>query len=245
MKKIIAIVVALMLCAAMVMPAAAAGNEFTPSVSNKPAPEIVPVVDPDGNPAIGVLCDGDGQIIDYVYEDCLIITPVSEAKTSTEIPDYAEKVLLDVYGKLTSGEMTIPYEKHDSKLNTGNMVIRDLFDATFICTEHPDMLEPQGVTLRIIFDLNVAKDVEVYAMTYKNNEWNPIVSTVNNGDGTVTCTFEKLCPVEFSVKTAEEPPVQTGDDSGKDLLLWGSVAAVALVAIVVLAVVGFRGKKAE
>lgn len=245
MKKIIAIVVALMLCAAMVMPAAAAGNEFTPSVSNKPAPEIVPVVDPDGNPAIGVLCDGDGQIIDYVYEDCLIITPVSEAKTSTEIPDYAEKVLLDVYGKLTSGEMTIPYEKHDSKLNTGNMVIRDLFDATFICTEHPDMLEPQGVTLRIIFDLNVAKDVEVYTMTYKNNEWNPIVSTVNNGDGTVTCTFEKLCPVEFSVKTAEEPPVQTGDDSGKDLLLWGSVAAVALVAIVVLAVVGFRGKKAE
>ena len=189
--------------------------------------------------------DDDGQIIDYVYEDCLIITPVSEAKTSTEIPDYAEKVLLDVYGKLTSGEMTIPYEKHDSKLNTGNMVIRDLFDATFICTEHPDMLEPEGVTLRIIFDVNFAKDVEVDTMTYKNNEWNPIVSTVNNGDGTVTCTFEKLCPVEFSVKTAEEPPVQTGDDSGKDLLLWGSVAAVALVAIVVLAVVGFRGKKAE
>jgi hypothetical protein len=213
-------------------------------VSNKPAPEIVPVVDPDGNPAIGVLCDGDGRIIDYVYEDCLIITTVSEAKTSTEIPDHAEKVLLDVYGKLTSGEMTIPYEKHDSKLNTGNMVIRDLFDATFICAEHPDMLEPKGVTLRITFRLNVAKDVDVYAMTYKNNEWNPVVSTVNNGDGTVTCTFEHLCPVEFSVKTADEPPVQTGDDSGKDLALWGAVAGVALVAIVVLTVVTFRsGKK--
>ncbi len=245
MKRVFAIIAVLTLCCAMFMPVAAAENEFTPSVTNKPAPEVVPVPDGDGEPAIGVLYDDDGQIIDYVYEDCLIITPVSEAKTSTEIPDYAEKVLLDVYGKLTSGEMTIPYEKHDSKLNTGNMVIRDLFDATFICTEHPDMLEPQGVTLRIIFDLNVAKDVEVYTMTYKNNEWNPIVSTVNNGDGTVTCTFEKLCPVEFSVKTAEEPPVQTGDDSGKDLLLWGSVAAVALVAIVVLAVVGFRGKKAE
>jgi hypothetical protein len=80
-------------------------------------------------------------------------------------------------------------------------------------------------------------------MTYKNNEWNPVVSTVNNGDGTVTCTFEHLCPVEFSVKTADEPPVQTGDDSGKDLLLWGAVAAVALVAIVVLTVVTFRGSK--
>lgn len=245
MRKLIAVIAVLMLCATMILPVAAAGNEFTPSVTNKPAPEIVPVMDPDGNPAIAMLCDDDGQIIGYVYEECLIVTPVSEAKTSTEIPDHAEALLLEVYDKLTSGAMTIPYEKHDPKLNTGNMVIRDLFDATFLCTEHPELLEPEGVTLQITFDLKVAKDVEVYAMTYKNNEWNPIVSTVNNGDGTVTCTFEKLCPVEFSVQTAEEPPVQTGDDSGEDLLLWGAVAAVALVAIVALVVVGIRGKKAE
>ena len=246
MKKIIAILAVLMLCAAMVIPAAAANNEFTPSVTNKPAPEIVPVEDPDGEPAIGVICNGDGEIIDYVYESCLIVTPVSQAKTSTEIPDASRQVLLDVYGKLTSGEMTIPYEKHDSKLNTGNMVIRDLFDATFVCEEHPIMLEPEGVTFVITFDIGVAADVDVYTMTYKNDQWDPIVSTVNNGDGTVTCTFEKLCPVEFSVKTAEEPPVQTGDDSGKDLALWGSIAAVAMVGIVVLTVVGVRsGKKAD
>lgn len=246
MKKIIAILAVLMLCAAMVIPAAAANNEFTPSVTNKPAPEIVPVEDPDGEPAIGVICNGDGEIIDYVYESCLIVTPVSQAKTSTEIPDASRQVLLDVYGKLTSGEMTIPYEKHDSKLNTGNMVIRDLFDATFVCEEHPIMLEPEGVTFVITFDIGVAADVDVYTMTYKNDQWDPIVSTVNNGDGTVTCTFEKLCPVEFSVKTAEEPPVQTGDDSGKDLVLWGSIAAVAMVGIVVLTVVGVRsGKKAD
>lgn len=245
MKKIIAIVVALMLCAAMVMPAAAVGNEFTPSVSNKPAPEIVPVEDPDGNPAIGILCDDDGQIIGYLYEGCLVVTSVSEANTSTKIPAASRDAILDVYSKLTNGQMTIPYEKHDSKLNTGNMVIRDLFDATFVCDDHPVILEPEGVTIKITFDLKVAKGTDVYAMTYKNNEWNPIISTVNNGDGTVTCTFEKLCPVEFSVQTTDEPPVQTGDDSGKDLALWGFIAAVALVSIVALTVVGFRGKKAE
>jgi hypothetical protein len=229
----------------MFLPVAAAENEFTPSVTHKPAPEIVPVIDPDGNPAIGVMLDDDGQIISYVYKECLIITPVSEANTSTEIPETSREVLLDVYGKLTSGKMTIPYEKHDSKLNTSNMVIRDLYDATFVCNEHPKMLEPEGVVFRITFDINVAKDVDVYTMTYKDNEWNPIVSTVNNGDGTVTCIFEKLCPVEFSVQTADEPPVQTGDDAANDLILWGCVAAVALVAIVVLTVVSFRGKKAE
>lgn len=245
MKRLIAVIAVLMLCATMVLPVAAS-NEFTPSVTNKPAPEIVPVIDPEGNPAIGVVCDDDGQIISYVYEDCLIVTAVADANTSTEIPEQSKIMLLDVYAKLISGEMTLPYEKHDSKLNKSNMVIRDLFDATFICDEHPDMLAPEGIVFKITFDIGVAAGDEVYTMTYKNNQWDPIISTVNNGDGTVTCTFEKLCPVEFSVQTAQEPPVQTGDDSGKDLLLWGCIAGVAVVGIVVLTVITFRsGSKKE
>ena len=235
MKKFLAILVAAMLCVSFAVPALAAEAEFTPSVTNKPAPEIVPVTDPDGNPAIGIICNDEGQIIDYVYEGCLVITPVSEAETSTEIPEASRVILLDVYDKLTSGEMTIPYEKHNSKLNSSNMVIRDLFDATFVCTDHPAMLEPEGVTLTLVFDLGVKADVDVYTMTYKNSEWNPIVSCENNGDGTVTCVFEKLCPVEFSVETAAEPPVQTGDVG--NMSMWGLVAVIALVAIIALTVI--------
>lgn len=235
MKRFLAILVAAMLCVSFAVPVMAAEAEFTPSVTNKPAPEIVPVPDPDGEPAIGVIYNDEGQIIDYVYEGCLVVTPVSEAETSTEIPEASRALLLSVYGKLTSGEMTIPYEKHDSELNSGNMVIRDLFDATFVCADHPEMLEAEGVMLELTFDLGVKAGVDVYAMTYKNSEWNPIVSCENNGDGTVTCVFEKLCPVEFSVETAAEPPVQTGDTG--DLSLWGLVAVVALVAIVALTVI--------
>lgn len=235
MKRVLAILVAVMLCVACAVPAFAAETEFTPSVTNKPAPEIVPVTDPNGDPAIGVICSDDGQIIDYVYEGCLIITPVSEAETSTEIPEASRTVLLDVYAKLKSGEMTIPYEKHNAKLNSSDMVIRDLFDATFVCQEHPEMLEPEGVTLTLVFDLGVAADADVYAMTYKESEWNPIVSCENNGDGTVTCVFEKLCPVEFSVEVAAEPPVQTGDVGNTSL--WGLVAVIALVAIIALTVI--------
>lgn len=242
MKRIIAILAVLMLCMTMVLPVAAAENEFTPSVTNKPAPEIVPGEDPEGDPAIGLLWD-DGQIIGYVYEGCLVITPVSEAESSTEIPEESREILMDVYEKLTKGEMTLPYELVDPKLNPGNMVIRDLFDATFVCSDHPALLAKDGVTLELTFDLNVKPGVDVVVMTYIDGKWAPIESSVNNGDGTVTCVFEEICPIAFAVKTADEPPVQTGDDSGKDLLLWGAIAVAALLAIIVLTVVSFRGNK--
>ena len=234
MKRFFAIIAVVMMCISLAAPVLAA-QDFMPSVTNKPAPEIVPVPDPEGNPRIGLIRDKDGNIIDYVDEGCLIITPVSEVETSTEIPEASRVILRDVYKKLTDGSMTIPYEKHDAGLDSSKMVIRDLFDATFVCQEHPAMLEPEGVTLELIFDLNVKPGVNVYAMTYKESEWNPIVSCVNNGDGTVTCVFEKLCPIEFSISTDVTPPSGTGDLG--NMSVWGIVALISLVAIVALTVV--------
>lgn len=246
MKKIIALLTVLMLCAALAVPAFAA-NEFTPSVTNKPAPSIVPVLDPDGNPAIAIVRDPDGEIISYVYEECLIITSVAEAPTSTLIPDVARDLLLDVYDKLTSGEMALPYDKLG--LDASKMAIRDLFDVTFLCNsssevDHPTILAPIGVTIEIKFDLGVVDDKDVYVMTYKNNEWNSVVSAVNNGDGTVSVVAEDFCPVSFSVEVDEpvKPPV-TGDDSAQQLVLWGGVGLVCLIAIVALTVVYSRSMK--
>ena len=250
MRKIIACIVALMICASMVLPAAAA--PFTPSVTYKPCPDIVPVEDPEGNPAIGEILSGDG-VVDYVY-GCLVVTPVSEAETSTEIPEESRAILLDVYAKLTSGEMKIPYEKFNAGLDSSKMSVRDLFDATFLCggipngVDHPKMLEPEGVTFRITFDLGVAADEKIYTLTYKEGEWNPIVSTVNNGDGTVTCVFEKLCPIAFCVgrpgtdtpglpDRPDIPSAGTGDPAGGQMMIWivlGSVCLVALIAVVVV-----------
>ena len=231
MKKFCAIITAVMMCVSLMVPAMAA-QEFMPSVTNKPAPEVV----------VARILDEDGNVIKEVDQECLIITSVADAQTSTEIPAASKEVLLNVYGKLMDGSMTIPYEKHDANLDSSKMVIRDLFDATFVCTECPAMLEPEGVVLEIVFDLNVAPGVNVYTMTYKNDQWDPIVSTVNNGDGTVTATFEKLCPVEFSVSTATTPPSVTGD---RDMSLWGILAVVSLAAIVVLTVVYRAGSKKQ
>jgi hypothetical protein len=78
-------------------------------------------------------------------------------------------------------------------------------------------------------------------MTYKNDQWDPIVSCVNNGDGTVTATFEKLCPVEFSINTDTTPPSGTGDVN--PFSVWGVIAIVSLAAIVILTVVYVVGSK--
>lgn len=231
MKKFFAIITAVMMCVSLMVPAMAA-QEFMPSVTNKPAPEVV----------VARILDEDGNVIKEVDQECLIITSVADAQTSTEIPAASKEVLLNVYGKLMDGSMTIPYEKHDANLDSSKMVIRDLFDATFVCTECPELLEAHGVVLEIVFDLNVEPGVNVYTMTYKNDQWDPIVSTVNNGDGTVTATFEKLCPVEFSVSTATTPPSVTGD---RDMSLWGILAVVSLAAIVVLTVVYRAGSKKQ
>lgn len=240
MKRMFAIITVVMMCVSLMVPAMAA-QDFTPSVTNKPAPEIVPVPDEEGGLHIGVIRDENGKIIRYVDEGCLIITPVSEVETSTEIPEASRVILRDVYKKLTDGSMTIPYNKHDAGLDSSKMVIRDLFDATFVCTECPAMLEPEGVTLELIFDLNVEPGVNVYAQTYKEGQWNPIVSCVNKGDGTVTAVFEKLCPVEFSVSTGVTPPIGTGDTN--DFSVWGIIAMTSLAAIVVLTVVYVAGSK--
>lgn len=234
MKKIIALLTVLMLCATLVVPVSAE-NEFKPSVENKPAPEIVPVPDEDGNPALAMLIDGDGLIIDYIYESdgCLVITPVSRAEESEIIPDDARNLLLDVYAKLLNGSMFLPYEKFDAGLISSNMIIRDLFDATFLCGDHPEMLLPEGSRLVITFDLGVAADEDVFTMTYNSGEWNPIVSTVNNDDGTVTCVFEHLCPIAFSVE-GDVPPVQTGDPAGDQLNIWFMICGISLLAVIVL-----------
>ena len=234
MKRMFAIITVALMCVSLMVPAMAA-QEFMPSVTNKPAPEVM----------VARILDKDGSVIEEVGNECLIITPVSEANTSTEIPAASREVLLNVYGKLLDGSMTIPYEKHNDNLDPSKMVIRDLFDATFVCTECPEMLEPEGVVLEIVFDLNVAPGVNVYAMTYKNDQWDPIVSCVNNGDGTVTATFEKLCPVEFSINTDTTHPSGTGDVN--PFSVWGVIAIVSLyatlAAIVILTVVYVVGSK--
>ena len=112
------------------------------------------------------------------------------------------------------------------------------------------MIEGQGILFEITFDLGVAADVPIYVMTYdeETKEWDPIVKTVNNGDGTVTCTFEHLCAITFSMPLAVEEPEepQTPGLNLAKILPWIIVLIAAIVvAIVVLVIILIIKKKKE
>lgn len=239
MRKVICLMTVLLLCASLIMPAFAAEEDgFVPSITYKPVPEIVPVQGEDGKDYIGVIRNADGEIIDYVEAGCLRITPVAHLwDEEIEIPEDIEELLRFVYQGLINRSMEIPYAELQAELADANMVIRDLFDARWTCVEHPKMVEPEGVVLEITFDLGVMENAEIFVTTYDEatKEWTGIVETVNNGDGTVTCTFEHLCAIAFSMGIVEDPaPVE--EPTGMGILLWILLLVAAVVAVVVILV---------
>ena len=238
-KRIVSLVLAVVLSLAMVVPAMASEN-FVASVPAKDHPQVVFVVGPDGQYYIGTISE-DGTVSDYVPEDCLVITSIAQADASTEIPEDAKSLLKEVYAKLMDGSMTLPYDQY-GLTDTDTLVIRDLFDATWLCGEHPEMIEPEGIVLNLTFDLGLESGAPIYVFQYKNNEWNKIESAVNNGDGTVTCTFENLCPIAFVVDTSDYvPPIKTGDNVG-NLGLWFGLLVASGVALVAIAFVSYTRK---
>lgn len=230
MKKLICLLTVLALAMAFACPVFAA-EAFVPSISDKEEPDIVP----DDEGVIGEIWKDD-EIIDKVEGDCLVITPISEilkARAITQIPEEAREEMLYVYDQLRSGDMTLPYEQDG--LDPETMVIRELIDASWLCEEHPAMLEPEGVTIDLTFDIGVDADTKTYVYVRIDGEWTA-VPVVNNGDGTVTCTFEELCPIAFCVAAGTgKPPVQTGDTFNPTIwIVLLAVSAVALVGVVVL-----------
>jgi hypothetical protein len=227
MKKLICLLTVLALAMAFACPVFAV-EAFVPSISDKEEPDIVP----DENGVMGEIWKDD-EVVDKVEGGCLVITPISEAETSTEIPEDAREELLYVYKELLEGDMTLPYEQDG--LDPETMVIRELIDASWLCEDHPAMLEPEGVTIDLTFDIGVDADTKVYVYVRIDGVWTA-VPVVNNGDGTVTCTFEELCPIAFCVAAGTgKPPVQTGDEFNPTIwIVLLAVSAAALVGVVVL-----------
>lgn len=229
MRRIACLLLALVLCLGMVV--AVSADEFVPSIGYKEEPKI---------PEPPVIVDDDDK--EELDGPCLVITPVSEAlKVKEEDRTDYEQLLVEVYDKLVDGSMTIPFD--DDK----DRVIRDLIDATLVCGEyhdHVEQLKKPGVMIEITFDIGIGKNTNVDVMVYMDGKWVPAEKVVNNGDGTVTCLFEDICPIAFLVEQGSgTPPAQTGDTAGNTLILWIAIMAASLVALIVLLVIRKKGTK--
>ena len=227
MKRIVTLLLALVLCAGMAVPVLAADNKFVPSISYKDGPDIISG-DLDGTP-VG---------------SCLIVSSITDCRDkTTDIYQEDRDLLLEVYKELSDGTMKLPLEE--------DYVIRELVDVSWrktSCVENPhphrEDLKKEGTLLTVDFDLGVPKGIPVIVMTYINGKWEPVESVVNNGDGTVTVIFEDICPVVFCVDPNDVyMPPKTGDQARQDMILWISLMAVSVIAIVVLLVLRKRSRR--
>jgi len=236
MRKLIGLLLMLTLCICLACPAFAAEAGFVPSITYKGEPDFVPTEDSEGQPVIGIVREEEKEdILSYVYNGCLLVTPVAEAEESKAIPQAAKETLLYVYEELSSGRMKLPYDKA-SNYKGEPMVIRELLDLSWLCGtpafdhDHPTQVEPEGIVFQVTFDLGVQPTDKLIVMTYEDEEWEPIVETINNGDGTVTCVFEKAGAVAISI--AQGAAAATGDAFNPTP--WIIVMIAALAALVVV-----------
>lgn len=239
MKKVIAILTAIVLVLTMGTTAFAA--EFTPSVVEKDAPTLVEKTE-GTTTYVGTIVDKNNAEVEKIEDDKLIITPISEVDTSTEIPAESKANLKKAYEELSKadvrlsdliGELDADVKEAIGKDATvDHLVIRDLFDASLLDAQGNLRTIDTDHRLVVTFDIGIAKDAPVFAMKYnEEGKWESIYAIHNNDDGTVTCEFDHLCPIAFMVADADS--AETGDNS-VSLYVWIAVAAAAAAAIVVL-----------
>lgn len=194
MKKKLIVILALVLCVAIALPVAAVASGFVPSIMYRGGPR-------NRSGFMGGF-DSNGVFVgDESVGSCIVVTTIEQARDKeTDISQDERDLLIETYEKLEKGEMTLPI--------TGDHVIRDLVDISFAynnCRLHanhgdkPASLAEENVVVKLDLDMDIEADAKLMVLTYINGVWTEIKSVENNGNGTVTCIFEDLCPVAFVV----------------------------------------------
>ena len=265
MKKVIAIFITVILVLSIGTTAFAA--EFTPSVVEKEAPTVVPPtqgqikeeikeqIKEENTIAVVVHTESDNVAHELSHSE-LVVTSVAKVDESNKIPQEAKEDLEQAYKDLADKNKklddVIPAEvtkaiTEEVKKELGeektvnDLIVRDLFDVTLLDDEAHETLIDDEHHLLLTFNLGIKNDEYVTAIKFNpsTDKWETIRDVVNNGDGTVTCEFDHLCPIAFLVEDTADS-AQTGDDS-VSLYVWIAIAAVASGLIVVLFV--FKNKK--
>lgn len=210
MKKWIAMVIALAVCCAMVLPVAA--EEFVPSISYKDHPEIVDTP---------VIKDEEQEDVDGAE---LVITPVSDAlNTPEEDRDEIDNALINIYEQLDNGDMKLPVSGDGDDY----YIVRDLIDLSVI-DDNGNELDNVSI-VEVTFDLGLSEGKEVVVMVYDGEQWIVVEDIAYNSNGTVTVVFDQLGPVAFCVEDdGQTPPSPTNDKMTRELITW-SVLMIASV----------------
>ncbi len=241
MKRFTAIL--LVLCM-MSLAFSVSASSFTPSISQKPAPDVV-VEESEGQTvyASTSLNDTDTNIVlDELVVSALDGTQSIANETLTEADiaklDAAQEKLSAAHDALSDVSVTDVMQSDDFSEDL-DYVVSDLFDLTLVGTtaEDVDTVFKDGGTLTVTLALDIPTDADFHLATLCEDEWVVLDKdqVVNNGNGTVTVTFRELCPI--AVIRASAPEAQTP-------MYWLYILLVVVLACAVFIVVK-RPKKAD
>ena len=201
MKKIISILTSVMLVVIMALPVFAEG--FTPSITAKPAPEVV---GGEGD-IIGIVIDENGNKIADIHTGDIVITGITD---KDQLSDEARAELEKALAELKDGTADLPQALKD--LLGENPVAKDLFDVTAVAKDIIDYLA-EGNSIQFTLDADVAEGALVGVASYVNGEWLAALEVINNGDGTITVVLPAICPVGIFVEGEPVAPEATPEAS--------------------------------
>lgn len=187
----------------------------------------------------GSVVDSKGQILAKEKKESIIITPISKVESEDDISviEYqkfatGEKRLTDVNG-LEKQVKKVLGENSD----VDSLYIRDYFNLT-LNSEKNELLKEKGITIDLTFESGVGKKEKVFAIYLHDDKWKCIDSVKNNGDGTVTATFEELSTVAFLVAEETIDVVEREElqirEYHTEIEIWSMVAVISFGLIVVL-----------
>ena len=233
MRKVISMITVFILCFTLSVPAFASSVGFVPSITAKPAPEVViggENVTLDGTgadnladmPVIEIKNENQEIVYQAPVVD-LVVTAVSQVQTedsSVVISEEAAAILKEAYEQLNDEDFRLSEkipeqieQLKDMGLDEENMdaaVVTALFDVSVLTDELETYLAEEGNTVDLTFKADVPTDHTVIVMVYKESKWQLIENVTVNGNGTITCTFAHFCPVAIlTVPMAAEAAEET------------------------------------
>lgn len=226
------------------------GTEFTESVMQQSAPELVGLED-----EFALIFDENGSIVYRVQEHEITITAVAERENaSATIRDDLERAYTQIRAAQSISDFApdaaAVLAQYDPKLSLENMVVRDLFDIT-LNDVAANWLNQDGHSIVLTFKLGLKPDDVLLVMTnHVGNQWKtvPRNDVVIHENGNVTVKFDALSPIAFVVESsalnvAEGAPdsPQTGMEAAASMMTAGIGAAG--IGVVGVAVVGLLRKK--
>lgn len=231
MKKVLLTIAALMLAISLSVTAFA--DNFVPSVERVALPGIDEVYyELDG-------VKENVPLIDYVISSLEKISKPDRSTLDEELLAEVLKAdikLADAYEEILDAPSLFAVFGTDVLSEDYSYVISHLFDLTVRnCAKEFE----KGKVLVVKFDdIDIPTDEIFYVATMCEDEWVILDDdqVVNNGDGTITVTFEELCPIAVIRNTgdAEEVKSPQTNDTTYPYVAVASVIGLAGIAVLAL-----------